>query len=368
MRGLTFVVPAGWPQTAAASEHLAYSIAHDYSAQGMTAVTDCGSVFRSAAEGLAYATHPKRPWAAVWAEVRPGWMLAPVKVKAHFTKEQMVAIGQGHLWAGNDFVDRAAKDRAALALPPEAVCNELDAIEEARAQFYRGAARVLAAYPPPSALVDPSLRKAAVLADSRQLVLYRGHELALLPSSGRWVCLGCSASCSSPKRTDLLARSCPSNSAAVAQCIAGARAGGHIPWVAFVQGSRVPLVCCVLCGCFSEGCSNVIGLRKLCSHQASAPKGPEPSKGAQYRLGRFLKGRHPTRDVALEGPFRSLPSELVWRPFVLSPRLGDGSDGIVHDLVDQFAAGPEAIVLDEEAWQFPPEGEDPWPEGPPDAF
>jgi hypothetical protein len=53
---------------------------------------------------------------------------------------------------------------------------------------------------------------------------------------------------------------------------------------------------------------------------------------------------------------------------VLSPRLGDGSDGIVHDLVDQFAAGPEAIVLDEEAWQFPPEGEDPWPEGPPDAF
>ena len=98
--GHYFRVPAGWPQTAAASEHLAFTVAHDYSQQGMVPVTDCGSVFRSALSGLAYATRPKRPWAAVWRNIRCGWMQPPVKVKAHFSREQCEAIGQGDLWAG----------------------------------------------------------------------------------------------------------------------------------------------------------------------------------------------------------------------------------------------------------------------------
>ena len=104
----------------------------------------------------------------------------------------------------------------------------------------------------------------------------------------------------------------------------------------------------------------MIGLRKKCTHQASAPKGPEPSKGAKYRLGRFLKGRHPTRDVALEGPFRTLPSELAWRP-VWPPRPGEGG-------VSTSAASALPGFSDAGSWEpeLPPEGEDPWPEGPPD--
>jgi hypothetical protein len=367
LRGLTFVVPAGWPQTAAAAEHLAYIVAHDHSMQGMIAVTDCGSVFRSAAEGLAYATNPKRPWAAAWADVRAGWMQPPVKVKAHFTKQQCEAIGQGHLWAGNQAVDLAAKQRAGLALPPEGVCSVIDVQEQARALFYCGVARVLAAYPPPSALVDPLRRKAVGKLAASQLVLYRGHELACVPQSGRWVCLGCSASCSSPKRTDLLAGECPSNNSAVAQCMAGARAGGHVPWVAFLEGTRVPLVCCVRCGSFSEACSNVIGLRRECLHRTAGPKRSEPSKGAKYRLGRFLKGKHPTKEYLLEGPYSTLPSELVWRPAAAS-RPGEGSVCGGHWV--------EADCLEGDGWLSPPEDEefeaehasvpDPWPEGPPD--
>ena len=356
------MVPAGWPQTALASEHLAFTVAHDYSQQGMVPVTDCGSVFRSALSGLAYATHPKRPWAEVWRDIRCGWMQPPVKVKAHFSREQCEAIGQGDLWAGNQAVDAAAKGRAGMALPPEAICAELDSAEAARISVYRGAAKILAAYPSPASLVDPACRQAVGKVAAMQLVLFRGHELVRVQSVDRWVCLGCSASCSSARRTDLLTRECQSNSSAVAQCIAGARAGGHAPWVAFVQGSRVPLVCCVQCGCFSEACSNVIGLRKECVHKGSAPKGPEPSKGARYRLGRFLKGRHPTRDAALEGPFRMLPSELAWRP-VLPPRPGEGGVGS-----SAGAAVMEPGFPVEGSWdlELPLAGDDPWPEGPPD--
>ena len=135
-----------------------------------------------------------------------------------------------------------------MALPPEAICAELDSAEAARISVYRGAAKILAAYPSPDSLVDPACRQAVGKVAAMQLVLFRGHELVRVQSVDRWVCLGCSASCSSARRTDLLTRECQSNSSEVAQCIAGARAGGHAPWVAFVQGSRVPLVCCVQCG------------------------------------------------------------------------------------------------------------------------
>ena len=141
-------------------------------------------------------------------------------------------------------------------------------------------------------------------------------------------------------------------------------AGGHDPWVAFLEGSRVPLVCCVQCGCFSEACSNVIGLRRQCVHRKAGPKGSEPSKGAKYRLGRFLKGKHPTKDLGLEGPFSMLPSELVWRP-VSAPRPGDGSVSSGHALE---ASAPAADMLEGDGWLLPPEGEDPWAEGPPDAL
>ena len=136
-----------------------------------------------------------------------------------------------------------------------------------------------------------------------------------------------------------------------------------MPWVGFLVGSRVPLVCCVQCGCFSEACSNVIGLRRRCMYQASGLKGSEPSKGARYRLGRFLKGTHPTKSVGLEGPFSMLPSELVWKP-VGPPRPGD--EGISDCGQAPEASAGFADMFEEHAWPLPPEGEDPWAEGPPD--
>ena len=376
VRGITFVVPAGWPQTAASSEHLAYQVAHDYARQGMVPVTDCGSVFQSALSGKAYATHPKRPWAAVWSDIRCGWLEPPLKVKAHFSREQCAAIGQEHLWAGNQAVDRAAKSRAALALPPEGICADLDAVEAARVSFYCGAAKLLAAYPAPAALVDPACRQAVSKLAATQLVLYRGHELVQVPLVERWVCPGCSASCSSLRRTDLLTRECQINSSAVAQCIAGARAGGHVPWVVFVQGSLVPVVCCEQCGCHSEAGSNVIGLARECMHKArhvGAPERAGPSKGARYRLGRFLKGKHPTRELALDGPFRMLPSELAWRPVPPPARPGDGDVGSSAACAACVGVAAVAELSFPEVGDGEPvhaafayDDDDPWPEGPPD--
>ena len=103
----------------------------------------------------------------------------------------------------------------------------------------------------------------------------------------------------------------------------------------------------------------MIGLARECLHKAGAPERAGPSKGSRYRLGRFLKGRHPTRELALDGPYRVLPSELVWRPAGVTPaRPGDGGVG-------SFDIEADPDLPDEGDWGLD-YVDDPWPEGPPD--
>ncbi len=94
IRYITFVVPAGWPQTAAAAEHLCIAICRQFCEEGVQLATDCGSVVLSARSGPAYATHEKRPWAAVWADVGVHFGLV-TKVNAHVSLEQAISRGQG---------------------------------------------------------------------------------------------------------------------------------------------------------------------------------------------------------------------------------------------------------------------------------
>ena len=117
-----------------------------------------------------YATHPKRPWARVWNATQPGRLKDVVKAKPHLTREQRQALGQLHLWAGNQAADAAAKARAELALPSRAVCDDIDAAEAARLSVMRGVAKLLAAYPSAACLVDPDMRKAANKLARSQLV------------------------------------------------------------------------------------------------------------------------------------------------------------------------------------------------------
>ena len=127
-----------------------------------------------------------------------------MKVKAHLTEEQSKAIDQHDLWHGNDVADSAAKDRAEKALPPEAICKSLDETAAARASFYRGAAKLLAAYPRPAALVEPSRSQAMEQVTLTEFVLYRGRELAWAEHVGRYVCLACSSSCRAERLKDVM--------------------------------------------------------------------------------------------------------------------------------------------------------------------
>ena len=115
------------------------------------------------------------------------------------------------------------------------------------------------------------------------------------------------------------------------------------------------------CGCYAE--ARPIGLTRQCG-----PAGP--SKGGRYRLGRFLRGLHPTRDVWLGGPYRALPSLSGWA----GGAGGLGDRGSVNEgsvvVVDAGVQVP-ACHFDDPWAEGPGEfdvafGEDPWPEGPPD--
>ena len=83
-------------------------------------------------------------------------------------------------------------------------------------------------------------------------------------------------------------------------------------------------------------------------------------------MGRFLRGIHPTRNVPLDGPYRVLPSEAVWRvpeEAFAGWDPGEGSTGMAgRGSGDQSgeAAWPE-MEVDEVAPCL-----EPWPEGPPD--
>ncbi len=99
-------------------------VCRTYSEQGVVPVTDCGSVHRSAVGGQKCATREKRPWAAVWAGIDEQ-LGQTLKVKAHLTLEQSRAMGQEEIWHGNVAADAAAKQTAAMLLPPEAICQRL---------------------------------------------------------------------------------------------------------------------------------------------------------------------------------------------------------------------------------------------------
>ena len=68
--------------------------------------------------------------------------------------------------------------------------------------------------------------------------------------------------------------------------------------VAFGWEDRVPIVMCQLCVCYTE--ANVVGLSGLCSRRI-------PAGGPVFRRGRFMQGRHPRKELSLDGPFDRFP-------------------------------------------------------------
>jgi hypothetical protein len=150
---VTFAVPASSDQTAAAAEHLCAAVFDACTPAGGRAFTDCGSVFAAASGGLNAAEAERRPWAGIWRYLSWGWA-AIFKVKAHLTREAARTRGEEGLWAGNAAADRAAKSRDKTLLPPPDLCDEAEGVANARMEFVRETARVLAPYPPLEPLTD----------------------------------------------------------------------------------------------------------------------------------------------------------------------------------------------------------------------
>jgi len=377
VRAITFVVPRGWPRTAAAAEFLAFILGARFNGGGLPLVTDCQAVWSSAVGGPRVAMHPKKPWAAVWADFDFSGVQA-LKVKAHLSLQQAEAIGQSSLWAGNQHADSAAKRAAKEALPSEFWCKALDAVATSRRAFLRGAAQVLAAYPRPVETAEPAASKRVEAVTSANLVLIHGHEFATVPGTKRWICLRCSLSCGNSRKEGLATARCASVVPVIAGVVAGARVCGHMPRFAFAVGSRLPVVCCVRCGSHTEGGARVVGLARQCpaSRRVGAKFGAAEalSKGARYRLGRFLRGLHPVRNLSLDGPFAALPSDVLWRAREAWPPgpFAGGSAAVGACFSEAWADGPMDLDCDDDPWPEGPGGlgeafcDGPWPDGPPD--
>lgn len=290
---ISFAVPAGWPQTAAAGEHFAYYMADRLSAPGVEVVTDCAAVLRSAQCGRRYATGERRPWASLWRELL-GRVAVASKVKAHQTRDEAAALGPDALlrWYGNDAADHRARARATRALPPAGLRRGLDAQQQAREAFYRGAAEVLASYPRAVDLV-PAAARGRLAQAGASLVLFHGHTLVWASHRRRWVCTMCLHTATAARRQAFAEATCSKRGVGLRAMVCRAELQGHRVRVSFVAGPGTPLCMCVRCGCYAE--AHAVGLGAPC-------RGRVQPGGTAYRLGRFLRGLHPTRGCAMQGP------------------------------------------------------------------
>lgn len=365
--GFSVAVPRRWPQTAAAAEHLAYAWCDALSEQGVIPVVDCASVVTSARRGRAYATHERRPWAALWAGT-PGRLGPVVKVKAHTTRQESANRGEEHLWRGNDAVDALAKDRARRMLPPTGFCSHADAASSARAKFFVHAARALASYPSARSLVPSERLVEAEALATTSLVLYREHEVVCSRHRGLMVCLRCHRSCRIGRRAIFRTTPCSEGVAAAVSTWNRARELGHRPAVSFVLPERTPVVCCLRCGAYCE-----VGARGLAEPCRAAGKlGYKIPKGTAYRLSLFVKGQHPRRvDVQMDGPFFRLPELPVWTqpagpfggwhaPEEEAPMPSSGMQAELHSGIGTAErARPRASWDDDPEFGFPDIGDDP---------
>ena len=117
VRAVIGTVSPDLPQTSDVAEHLAIVMVSELAAAGgeevkHVIISDCASAVRSFTVGGRVADHHASPHAGFWRDVKRQCIKEVIKVKAHLTRDQAEARGEGHMWEGNYHVDILARDAA----------------------------------------------------------------------------------------------------------------------------------------------------------------------------------------------------------------------------------------------------------------
>jgi len=205
-------LPGELPQTAAAGEHVAATIAIWYSRlprsrDPVTITADCASVIRSAQQRR-WAIGEKRPFAGFWRTFKE--IVHAIKTKAHRSQQAAKDAGDEQNWYGNDLADRYAKKGAALFAPAAEHQKDWDTQIKRYKHLITQASHVLAAWPTfHEAVHDGAWLPANKAAKSKAAEARRSrpktwadseHEFAWAAGHKRHVCRNCGIL--APKGTD----------------------------------------------------------------------------------------------------------------------------------------------------------------------
>ena len=195
------------------------------------------------------------------------------------------------------------------------------------------------------------------------LEVFNGHELVWVAGRARYACLTCGASCAEDNKEALLKRPCSDAALLGLKVLLEAKAGGHVPVVAFCGEERYPLVMCTRCGCYAEVKANG-RLTENCSGKAS--------KGSAHRRARVMKGKHPKREEFVDGPWAEMPAAELTRSLAATgppntearqkrPATQDHDEGtpaVKRRTACEHAAGRVPLLeVDEMAFEEEPAGE-----------
>jgi ribonuclease HI len=288
-RTLQYALPACFPQSAVASEHVAVVVTVDKLAEGNQAdiITDCQAVVN----GVHHPDHVRlghrNPMGGFWADI--GAKVSSVtKVKAHLSKAQAEAAGESQHHHGNMVVDLLAK----AALPCYNHCD-ISAFLRALEPKFKALCSLS------HRLADVSGRinfksldrfKGARPAGSRPA--RTGHRYRWCGGLGRFVCMDCGKCLrNQPIVHD---RACPGISKILAEAHLS-----HIMMRTRVVGSEAPLFFCSKCGCYTV--SRSAGLTKPCTRT--------PYHSTIHN--RLMSCLHPVSKRPLQQPSRVLPAALL---------------------------------------------------------
>ena len=273
------MVPGGFPQTAAAGEHLAVLLVDSTSEGPCLLVGDCSSMIRSA-NHLLWARAAQRPWAGVWKQVQHQHVAGKVLAHQKFCEEWDQKTKMD-FW-GNMQADLLAKKAALQAAPLEWQARARDKLLGNRKALLRWAAGCLASF---KTFTDWAKEGVVVLSQAPRKgrrAPKQKHDLVFANGKHMFICTKCCQGAASRRGLD--SKACCAILGQRLQQLQGMATLGHE-----VVGIGDCMIFCNKCGSYAEG-----GAGRNLKLRCSAVKSTQ-----LIRLPALRQGKHPIKKCYL---------------------------------------------------------------------
>lgn len=254
IRTLQYTVPKELPQSAVVSEHVAlhFTATRQTKPHKATVMCDCAGVANGHLHELSEQLNHKNAMGGFWADVGDS-VKCIHKVKARTTKEESEALGQGHLYKGNNWVDLLAKEAVGRYSESE-ITGYLKTMDPKKKTLEAFTKRLTDTA---DSINVHQMGRCSHTPMPGSKIRRRPHSFRWNQELGRYICAECGTWTRSGTRQRAALRTCPGKS----RFIDGLH-HSHRAWQARLQGETTGIHFCNICGCYAAVRSE--GLKAQC--------------------------------------------------------------------------------------------------------